>query len=123
MLNQFEIATGQVIGRMHRQTGKNNQDAMYWQADEQVLIGIVCDGCGSRPHSETGAKIGARIIAAEIARMFSAATNPDTYNEWATPEIWKHIRLNALAQINLIAQALGRNHQKIICDYFLFTVI
>jgi len=123
MLNQFEIAGGQVIGRRHRQTGKNNQDAMYWQADERALIGIVCDGCGSHPHSEVGAKIGARIVAAEIARMLAVATHPDTDNEWASPVVWENIRLNTLSQINLSVQSLGNDRQQIICDYFLFTVV
>jgi len=123
MLNRFEIANGQVIGRRHRQTGKNNQDAMYWQADERALVGIVCDGCGSHPHSEVGAQIGARIVAAEIARMLDVATHPDADDAWATPEIWENIRLNTLAHINRPVQALGDDRQQIICDYFLFTVV
>jgi len=122
MLNQYEIAGGQVIGRRHRLAGQNNQDAIYWQADKQALIGIVCDGCGSHPHTETGAQLGARIVAAEIARMLTTA-DLDIYNGWDSPDIWENIRLNALSQINLSVQALGNDRQQIIRDYFLFTVV
>jgi nitrate reductase NapE component len=123
MLNQFEIANGQIIGRRHRQTGQNNQDAMYWHSDERALIGIVCDGCGSHPHTEVGAQISARIVAAEIGRMLAVATNLDTDETWAAPEIWENIRLNTLAQINRFVQVLGNDRQQIIRDYFLFTVV
>ena len=67
----FEIAVGTVIGRDHRVSGKNNQDAFCCLMADHLIVAVVCDGCGSSPHSEVGAKIGAKIIAAEILRSIS----------------------------------------------------
>ncbi len=119
----FEITAGQIVGRQHRQTGKNNQDALFWEAGENHLIGIVCDGCGSCPHSEVGAQIGAKVIAVEIKRMLAVDANAGALDEWCSSAIWETIRLKGLAQIDHIVRMLGNERNQIIHDYFLFTVL
>jgi len=54
--NQFEYASGSIIGRNHVLAGKNNQDAYHISVNERFIAVVVCDGCGSGKHSEVGAK-------------------------------------------------------------------
>lgn len=69
----FEIAAGTVIGREHRRAGRNNQDS-YHVTETTGSIGFaVCDGCGSAPHSEVGAQLGALMAARHIGYCSSAA--------------------------------------------------
>ena len=59
----FQLAFATVAGRMHHLSGRNNQDAYAWTQGPGGLIAVVCDGCGSGPHSEVGAQVGARLVA------------------------------------------------------------
>ncbi len=119
----FEITAGQIIGRQHQQTGKNNQDALYWEAAKSHFIGIVCDGCGSCAHSEVGAQIGTKVIAAEINRMMLEVAFSNTPDAWSSRAVWETIRLKALAQIDQVVCMLGDDRNQIIHDNFLFTVV
>jgi hypothetical protein len=64
----YEIAGGSVAGRLHARAGRNNQDAFAWAEREGIVAAAVCDGCGSAPHSEAGARMGARIAVEELLR-------------------------------------------------------
>jgi serine/threonine protein phosphatase PrpC len=46
------------IGRDHARVGRNNQDGVF--VSERVAV--VTDGCGSQPHSEVGARLGAQFL-------------------------------------------------------------
>jgi len=67
MYTPFDIASGSIIGNMHRKMNYNNQDALLLAEGEEYCVGIVCDGCGSRPHSEVGAKLTAQFLDGYIA--------------------------------------------------------
>ena len=67
MLN-FEFASGSIIGKYHIKTGKNNQDATCIHTNRHgQIVAVVCDGCGSSPYSEVGARIGSKIIARHLS--------------------------------------------------------
>jgi hypothetical protein len=57
----FQLAAATVQGRQHALLLRNNQDAFAWGERGGVLAAVVCDGCGSAPHSEVGAWLGARL--------------------------------------------------------------
>src|SRR5262245_8137740 len=65
----LEIAGGSIAGQMHLAAGRNNQDAYCWEASPGGLVAVVCDGCGSGPHSEVGALIGARLVVRAVSRL------------------------------------------------------
>src|SRR3989339_203185 len=50
----------------------NNQDAVVVRQIKDGMIAVLCDGCGSQPHSEVGADFGAnalaRIVEKNLAR-------------------------------------------------------
>lgn len=63
----MHVATATAMGSAHVNAGQpgkvNNQDALAMRESDKGLIAVLCDGCGSQPHSGTGADIGANIIA------------------------------------------------------------
>ncbi len=66
MKSIFEIAGGSILGRSHRLTGKNNQDALCCFQESDCTVAVVCDDCGSGAQSEVGAHIGARLVARAV---------------------------------------------------------
>src|ERR1700752_4179192 len=58
-MRDFEIAGGRVAGADHIRAARNSHDAFRWTTFSRTLIAVVCDGCGSAPHSEVGATLGA----------------------------------------------------------------
>jgi hypothetical protein len=68
-MRTFEVTSGTIMGREHSKVGKNNQDGLAVVDNGESLIGVICDGCGSSPHSEVGAKIAAKIIATSLSRV------------------------------------------------------
>jgi len=71
ILLPFEIACGTVTGRDHISMGRGSQDGFcvlrsLGVANEEVVVAIACDGCGSGEHSEVGAKIGTKMLVKTI---------------------------------------------------------
>jgi len=95
----FETACGSVIGTAHLRAGRNGQDGWAIEHDDAGrTVMVVTDGCGSAPHSEVGAKLGARIVAREILTQ-----------EWTR-----------------VAGAIGERLSSIdldVNDYLLFTIV
>lgn len=132
MKNVFEIAKGTIIGRDHRVAGKNNQDAFYCFASDELIVAVVCDGCGSSPHSEVGAKIGARVLATEMASSLSGRSDhcrPIRKDDW---EFLLSCVYNKpfLGQIETLANGMAERQMdgdaefvQVILDYFLFTAV
>lgn len=116
MKNAFEIAGGTIKGRLHKADGKNNQDAYYFCADENLMIGIVSDGCGSGQNSEVGAKLGSRLIAEMIRNYINLGCT-------SLPRVLEEVRLNFLVQLQALAKNFGGSFSQTVVDYFLFTLI
>ncbi|KGF73866.1 hypothetical protein DO97_05720 [Neosynechococcus sphagnicola sy1] len=117
MQGLFTVAAGSITGRDHQWINKNNQDAYYLWRDSHSLIAVVCDGCGSRPHSEVGAKIGARLVVETIRRSLIGAAM-----DLNTAGFWQQIRQEILGQLQQWAIALGGDFVQTVLDYFLFTL-
>ncbi len=66
-MREFEFAAGSVVGRDHLRAARNGHDAFHIETTDEALVAVVCDGCGSAPDSEIGAKVGAPIIARALA--------------------------------------------------------
>ncbi|UZQ54390.1 protein phosphatase 2C domain-containing protein [Trichothermofontia sichuanensis B231] len=114
----FDIAAGSVIGREHRRLGRNNQDAYAVQAKLDRTIAVVCDGCGSSPHSEVGAQLGARWVVASLDRQCERG-QPKLQD----PDFWPELQQELLNQIRQVATGLGSALETVIWDYFLFTIV
>ena len=62
VLHDVLIAGASVRGRAHRRAGQPNQDAWTKWLGVQGAGIAVCDGLGSRPHSQRGAQAGGRAV-------------------------------------------------------------
>lgn len=117
MNSNFAVAGGSVIGRNHLLMGKNNQDAYEYFSNDDLTLAVVCDGCGSCPHSEVGAKWGAKLWIKAVLNY--CQTNPNQ------PIDEKAIKDSILEELNkaVISLAVNQALNTIIRDYFLFTLI
>jgi len=121
MLEKFRIAGGTVLGRNHKDIGKNNQDFYTWDIQEnEYIIGLVCDGCSSGMYSEVGANLGAKIIRKAVCKH----SNWLTMMSGKTVEFLELVRHFSLTEIHVEATILSKESiVPVIQNYFLFTVI
>ncbi|MBD2188911.1 protein phosphatase 2C domain-containing protein [Pseudanabaena mucicola] len=118
--NQFEYASGAIIGRNHVLASKNNQDAYQIEINDKFIAAVVCDGCGSGKHSEVGAKLGARIVVAAIVNLF----NPNS--DISDPEFWQVLKTNLLQNLKQFVEIINgdaASAMEFVNDYLLFTII
>jgi hypothetical protein len=121
MLELFEIAGGSVAGRQHLDQGENNQDHYDILQDKGIIVGIVSDGCGSCPHSEVGAYLGVRMLAAAICRRFMRQSAADT--EQAFGALLEDARRELLGAFRSLAEKLNRDLTDELITSFLFTLL
>jgi hypothetical protein len=114
----FEIAGGSVAGRAHTAAGRNNQDAFCWAVDAGGLIAVVCDGCGSGPHSEVGAQVGARLFVQAAGRLLRADLEP--------ADLLEQVGQDVLASLRVLARGMSADASsfaRTVTDHFLFTIV
>ncbi|OGZ96376.1 MAG: hypothetical protein A2847_01010 [Candidatus Sungbacteria bacterium RIFCSPHIGHO2_01_FULL_50_25] len=124
IIDDFEVAAGSIIGREHlRPFGwKNNQDSFAIESVSYALALVVTDGCGSEAKSETGAHIGARLVAHAMIHAAASALSTRDY-PWAEETAFRtEVREIVLREIKRIASAMGEDLRQMIFDHFLFTV-
>src|SRR5438093_9977994 len=100
MNRRFEAAAGSIVGTAHLHAGRNGQDGFAIHRQGEVTVAVVTDGCGSAPHSEVGAKIGAAIVARCVAE---AGLKPS------------HI----IQKLRAIATTLGDDLDRVVSEYLL----
>lgn len=121
MKETWEMTSGSVIGHSHRKRGKNNQDALAWYIGPKMITAVVCDGCSAGAHSGVGAKIGAKLMMAELNRHVLALKKAKTPSD--TVSTWRAIKHNILAQLRILVLNMGGSFSQTVHDYFLFTVL
>lgn len=118
----ISVAGGTVPGTNHTRPGMplwtNNQDAYGWRNEQNVFVAIVCDGCSGSPHSEVGAKIGLQIILRRACEMF--AVWPDALSALS---MLAETAANDLLSFVVDMVGLSPDYEKVLSEYFLFTVI
>jgi len=114
----FEVAAGSVTGRDHAGSGRNNQDAVCWSSTPAATVAVVSDGCGSGRHSELGARLGARLVAAALHRH--AAGVRDAAGAGRALE---SVRRDVLATLADVARHMGGPLASVVGDHLLFTVL
>jgi len=119
MEDLFEIAAGSVVGRVHVQASKPNQDAFARRSSPAGLVGVVCDGCGSGSRSEIGASLGARLI---VEAAMSAVEEGADVTEAAT---WERVRARTLGALSQLLRAMSseRARSATITEHLLFTAL
>lgn len=118
----FSLAAGSVAGRDHRLAGKNNHDAYFLISEPDLIVAVVCDGCGSGKHSEVGAKIGARLLCESLVRHVRRP-GAQTITEATAPVVLERMRRDVLTDLHSLARSMGNSLSAVVNDYFLFTVV
>jgi hypothetical protein len=116
MALRIQVATGSVVGRDHRRTGKNNQDALAWADLPQGIVAVVGDGCGSQPHSEVGAQLGAQLTVQAIAHQLEHIPLADA-------DFWPAVQHRLLKRLGFLARQLGGDLATTVQQYLLFTLL
>ncbi len=114
---RFAVTGGSVLGREHRRLGRNNQDAFAWSQAGSALVAVVVDGCGSGPHSELGARLGARLLVTALKRQL------DEPPECPIEDVLAAARAEVLERLHGLLPALGGTAVVTVRDHFLFTVL
>ncbi len=121
MPESFQVAGGSVAGKWHQDRGGNNQDYYEIVMGPQTIVGVVADGCGSSPHSEVGAYLGARMLANTLYRRLLMLRDPDP--RLILPRILEEARLDLLAMFRALAGRLNGNLAREVRQSYLFTLI
>lgn len=124
----FAIAGGRVTGRAHQRLGHGCQDSLTWYAAAGALVAVVTDGCGSSQHSEVGARLGARLLAAALVRRLDGAATSDATPGGAPADALGGALVAAacddmLAHLRVLARAMGGDLARTVSEHFLFTVV
>ena len=133
-MKSFLISGGSVPGSDHRQplTQSNCQDAFGITDLDDLIVAVVCDGSGSQPNSEIGAKLGVQLLSNVLQNQLrradghlSQADNPDQ----AGAVLFQALRrseLDMLSHIRVLANAMtpaDGSLSKTIQRNFLFTLV
>ncbi|MGE0545791.1 MAG: protein phosphatase 2C domain-containing protein [Kofleriaceae bacterium] len=106
-----------VAGSRHLRTSRNGQDAAaVWCELGRGAI-VVCDGCGSAPSSEVGARLAAKLVLAGLAARLRSGHRPSDL------AMWTAIRRDVIAHLAQLAHAMPGELATIVHDHFLFTVV
>ncbi len=119
----FEIAAGTVAGRDHRLAGRNNQDGYAVVPRPLVLAAFACDGCGSSPQSEVGARLGARLLAECLGKSLESVGPGVVFDHALLSRHCERARQDLLAHLRVFGRTLGGNFTSVVAEYFLFTAI
>ncbi len=131
MLSNIQIAAGSIPGRDHLGRGevllgRNNQDAFFVERTEQVIAAVVTDGCGSAPHSEVGARLGARLLAKTLVQSYRRAPGVELSDALVSEAFVERLRTEILRKLRLFALQLAcdaAEFANVIRDYLLFTSV
>jgi hypothetical protein len=113
--SEFVLAGGSVIGRDHRRTFKNYQDGSLIVRNSECTLALVTDGCGSSPHSEVGAQLGARFTADAILDM--------VWRGAVSKAGWSYMFYDVLGRIRDVVLNMHGSPYRLVEDYFLFTMV
>lgn len=111
-----------VVGARHLRAARNGQDAAATWLGEAAGAIVVCDGCGAGASSEVGARLGARLVIAALARRLAAGARPEDPSLWASVRIEVAGVLSGLADA-MLAEATPGARDQLVHDHLLFTIV
>lgn len=100
----WEAMAVTVRGPEHVREAKPNQDACLVRRNRKAVLAVVCDGLGSRPHSDAGSRSACRAAA-------------DAVRHWASdPDAPTELLLRAIHALwNIRVHAFGRDESATTC--------
>jgi len=130
--NEFRVYGGSTPGFHHFVNGQNNQDAYTIIKTPNIIIGIVCDGCGGTPYAEVGARIGSNIIPQTILEKYlmkekylmEECREGPIWTANQNQNFWLEVRSSVLFKMeDIITRYFLGDISNVVFDYFLFTFV
>jgi serine/threonine protein phosphatase PrpC len=73
--DSWTITSGVKIGHYHLEREGNCQDAATFGVMNDIVFGVVCDGCGSSEHSEVGSNLTSQFVVHKLAQFIEQYNN------------------------------------------------
>jgi hypothetical protein len=112
----MDTITATVTGARHLKVARNGQDAAVAASGGGWTAAVVCDGCSAGASSEVGARLGAAIALAALARRLAAG-------EPVGPELWAGMRGDLVEALARVVDRMGEDRVRAVVDHFLFTIV
>ncbi|MDD2870400.1 MAG: protein phosphatase 2C domain-containing protein [Candidatus Gracilibacteria bacterium] len=127
MKDTFEIAFGSIVGTDHTKVFKNNQDAYAYKQGSNYIVACVADGCSAGIFSEFGARFAVNFFVNSVSNILQSLSDKEldclAEKEYVSFPFFDKIRLDMLSSIRVLANSMGNDLNKIISDFFLFTLV
>lgn len=123
----MDTITAAVTGARHLRVARNGQDAAAAASGPGWAVAAVCDGCSAGAHSEVGARLGAAIVVAALARRLAkqppapATREPATHEP--TAQLWAEVQAEVIASLAALADRMGSDRVRTVVEHFLFTIV
>src|ERR1044071_4513381 len=114
-MNTIWARAAAVSGARHLRMARNGQDAAATGVGDGAGAIVVCDGCGSSPSSEVGARLGAQLVIGAVAARLQAGERPTA--------LWGGVRAQVAAALRPLADAMPGGRAAAIREHFLFTIV
>lgn len=115
-----ELLSATIPGSEHLRLNRNNQDGLAAWRGRHGVVAVVTDGCSQGRHSEVGAQLGARFLAAAIGRRLSPGQDP-TDARWIAS--WSNALLRWLGSMSQVLAIDAQEREGVVADYLLFTFL
>ena len=112
----MDTITATVTGARHLRVARNGQDAAAAASGPGWAAAVVCDGCSAGACSEVGARLGAALALASLARRLAAG-------EPVGPDLWAGVRGELVRALASLVDRMGDDRVRTVIDHFLFTII
>lgn len=127
MKDLFEIAVGSVTGTDHTKIYKNNQDAYAYKVGDNFIVASVADGCSAGTYSEFGARFAVNYFVNAVSNILQSLSRNDidslSQKEHISFPFFEKVRLDMISSIRVLANSMGTDFNKVINDFFLFTMV
>jgi hypothetical protein len=125
----MDTITATVTGARHLRVAKNGQDAAAAASGPGWVAAAVCDGCSAGAFSEVGARLGAALVVAALARRLAAAEviKEDSAERGRASaghaSLWADVRGEVVRALAALADRMGEDRVQAVVDHFLFTIV
>ena len=114
--------TASVTGARHLRVARNGQDAAAAASGPGWAAAAVCDGCSAAAYSEVGARLGAALVVAVLARRLAEAGSENGL-EACSEAWWAGVQAEVIAALAGLTDRMGEDRVRTVVEHFLFTIV
>jgi hypothetical protein len=119
----MDTITATVTGARHLRVARNGQDAAAAASGPGWAAAAVCDGCSAGAYSEVGARLGAALVVAALARRLAADVGHAAGRDSMAAQLWADVRAEVIRALTALVDRMGGDRVQTVIDHFLFTIV